>query len=327
MIVSTTGNQTDAISVVVTGSLATFHPSTNKLAVVYHTSAGSNVGIFDRDTNTMTFPFRSMPGRINGITWGNENIGLLLPLLNQASTSVSPATWTYSRDTSTTIPEGRTGLVQLTDIDTVYPYLHDEVDESFSGLHQAVAQILGWDFLKTLNNAYVPITQPAPPMIENYWLYSGRAFEIDDAPAVANWLVTIREDIDGKSYWRIFLKPIDQSGAIGNKLHQRAWSFSLRTQGNPEAYEQGGAYTQSIPQGYWVDFTELANQFGWTRVPSLLNWRTYYPGTQHTIFVQKEYLDLDTALLQIYPPEALLPPATDSLFPIRPTSVPDEEDE
>jgi hypothetical protein len=43
--------------------------------------------------------------------------------------------------------------------------------------------------------------------------------------------------------------------------------------------------------------------------------------------VQKEYLDLDTALLQIYPPEALLPPATDSLFPIRPTSVPDEEDE
>jgi TolB protein len=186
---------------------------------------------------------------------------------------------------------------------------------------------MGWDFLKTLNNAYVPITQPAPPMIENYWLYSARAFEIDDAPAAANWLVTIREDIDGKTYWRIFLKPIDQSGAVGNKLHQRAWSFDLRTQGSPEAYEQGGAYTQSIPEGYWVDFTELANQFGWTRIPALLNWRTYYPGTQHTIFVQKQYLDLETALLQIYPPEALLPPATDSLFPIRPTAVPEEENE
>ena len=309
------------------GSIAEFHPQGNEIAIVYHTNFGSSVGILNYDSGTMRFPFQDMPGRINGISWGNHNIDLLLPLLNQSAESVSPAAWEYVQDSSDNIPASRNGLVELTGVEAAFPYLHDEVDESFSQLHQATSQMLGWDFLKTLNNAYVPITQPAPPMIEDYWLYSGRAFEIDDAPTTANWLVTIREDINGKSYWRIYLRPIDQSGMIGERLHQRAWSFALRTEGNPEAYEQGGAYTQNIPDGYWIDFTELANQFGWGRVPALLNWRTYYPGTQHTIFVQKEFYDLETALLQLYPPEALLPPATDSLVPIRPTATPEETDE
>lgn len=312
---------------IISGSIGAFHPQGEDIAVAFHTTNGTSIGIYETASGTMKFPFQVMPGRINGITWGNQNLELLLPLLNQSAVSASPASWTYLQDASSLIPENRMGLVKILDIETAYPYLHDEVNESFTNLHHSTAQILGWDFLKELENAFVPITQPAPPMIEDYWLYTGRAFEIDDAPASANWLVTIREDIEGKTYWRIYLKPIDQSGAVGDKLHQRAWSFSLRTQGNPEAYEQGGAYTQSIPDGYWVDFTALANQFDWVRIPALLNWRTYYPGTQHTIYVQKEYLDLEAALLELYPPEALLPPATDSLFPIRPTAVPEEEND
>jgi TolB protein len=312
---------------IVTGSLAVFHPEGNDLGVVFQTNTGSSVGIFDTNSNTMKFPFRDMPGRINGITWANNNLELLLPLLNQSETSASPANWTYERDSSNDIPANRMGLVMLRNIDTNYPYLHDTVDESFDKLHQASTAMLGWDFLSKLNNAFVPITQPAPPMIDDYWLYTGRAFEIDDTPASANWLITVREDIGGKTYWRIYLKPIDQSGQVGDKLHQRTWSFDMRSQGNPEAYEQGGTYTQSIAPGYWVDFTELAYQFGWTRIPALLNWRTYYPGTQHSVFVHKEYLDLEAALLELYPPEALIPPATDSLVPPRPTAVPEEDHE
>ena len=327
MIVNQSDTPAESSIEVVTGSLAVFHPTDARLAVVLHSNTGSNVGIYDTESNTMKFPFQFMPGRINGISWANQNLDLLLPLLNQSSTSISPADWIFERDSSVDIPENRLGLVKLSNVDTTYPYLHDTVDESFASLHQISTVLLGWDFLSTLNNAFVPITLPAPPMIEEYWLYSGRAFEIDDTPASANWLVTVREDMGGKTYWRIFLKPIDQSGKVGDKLHQRAWSFDMRTQGNPEAYEQGGTYTQSIPTGYWVDFTELAYQFGWTRIPALLNWRTYYPGTQHSVFVHKDYLNLEAALLELYPPEALLPPATDSLVPLRPTKVPEDDDD
>lgn len=327
LIIQETDSAVEPTKKIVSGSIGTFHPQGDAMAVGFHSAEGSHLGVYDITTGTMKFPFQSMPGRITGITWGNQNLELLLPLLNQSSASTSPADWQYVQDSESTIPGNRMGLVALPGIDVEFPYLHDEVDESFSSLRQTIAQILGWDFLQTLNNAFIPITQPAPPMIEDYWLYTARAFEIDDAPATANWLVTIREDIEGKTYWRIYLKPIDQSGAVGEKLHQRAWSFDLRTQGNPEAYEQGGAYTQSVPEGYWVDFTEIANQFGWSWIPALVNWRTYYPGTQHTIFVYKEYLDLESALLEIYPPEALLPPATDSLVPFRPTATPEESDE
>jgi TolB protein len=326
MIVSDSETASETNQQVTTGSFAVFHPQGKDLAVALHTNTGTNIGIFDPVDKTMKFPFQEMPGRVNGITWANLNLDLLLPLLNQSSSSVSPAEWLVELDSSDTIPQNRNGLVKIQSINAPYPFLHDTVDESFSSLHLASSMQLGWDFLATLNNAFVPITQPAPPMIEDYWLYSGRAFEIDDAPASANWLVTIREDIAGKTYWRIYLKPIDQSGAVGDKLHQRAWSFDLRTQGNPEAYEEGGTYTQSIPKGYWIDFTELAFQYGWTRIPALINWRTYYPGTQHTIFVHKDYLDLEAALLELYPPEALLPPASDSLVPPKPTRVVEEDE-
>ena len=307
------------------GSFGSHSPTSHYIAMVKHNRSGSELGIADRNTRTMWFPYQQMTGRISGISWGAHNLDLLLPLLNQATQPMAPAEWSDQSVAETNIPYGRSSLIHLQDIKAPYPYMHSDVSWSFLALRQSLLGLLEWDFLATLDNVYLPITDPSSPQILENWLYTGRAFEIDPAPSSIDWLVITREDVDGKVFWRIYLRPINQSGAVGRQLQERVWSFDQRSMGSPEAYEQGGSYSLDIPSGYWVDFTELAAQFGWVRLPALNNWRTYYPGTQHTIFVNQALLDLDNALLDLYPPEALLPPATNSVVPIRLTPTPVDE--
>jgi TolB protein len=308
------------------GSFGTHSPNSQYIAVVKHNRSGSELGIADGTIRTMWYPYQPMPGRISGISWGAQNLDLLLPLLNQATQPMAPAEWNDQSVSAVNIPNGRSGLIQLQAIKAPYPYMQSDVSGSFLALKQAIIDLIGWDFLATLNNAYMPITDPSSPHVIENWFYTGRAFEIDPAPATVDWLVITKEDIDGKVFWRIYLRPINQSGAVGRQLQERVWSFDQRSTGSPEAYEQGGSYSLDIPSGYWVDFTELAAQYGWVRMPALNNWRTYYPGTQHTVFVNQALLDLDNALLDLYPPEALLPPATNSVVPIRLTPTPADED-
>ena len=307
------------------GSLGSYSPTSQYIALVKHNRSGSELGIADSNSHTMWFPYQQMTGRISGISWGAHNLSLLLPLLNQATQPMAPAEWVQETITELNIPEGRSGLLQLQNIKAPYPYMHSDVSASFLALQQTLVNLLGWDFLATLNNAYLPLTDPSSPQILENWLYTGRAFEINPAPSTVDWMIITKEDIDGKVYWRIYLRPINQSGAVGRKMQERAWSFDQRSLGSPQAYEQGGSYSLDIPSGYWVDFTELAAQFGWMRLPALNNWRTYFPGTQHTVFVNQARFDLDNALLDLYPPEALLPTAKNSFVPIRSTPTPADE--
>jgi TolB protein len=325
-LVSATSIETPKITPLISGSFGSHSPTSQYVAVVKHNRSGSELGIIDATNRIMWYPYQQMAGRISGISWGAHNLDLLLPLLNQATQPMAPAEWIDQTTSDTSIPYDRSGLVQLPGIKAPYPYMHNDVSSSFLALKQVVIDLIGWDFLATLNNVYMPITDPSSPHILENWFYTGRAFEIDPSPATVEWLVITRDDIDGKVFWRIYLRPINQSGAVGRQLQERVWSFDQRSMGSPEAYEQGGSYLPEIPAGYWIDFTELAAQFGWIRMPALNNWRTYYPGTQHTVFVNQALLDLDNALLDLYPPEALLPPATNSVVPIRLTPTPAEED-
>jgi TolB protein len=85
-------------------------------------------------------------------------------------------------------------------------------------------------------------------------------------------LVT-REDFGSQTYWRVFLRSRFQDGSQGTPLHRIPWDFYARNSGDPRAYEQGGKLMESIPQGYWIDFTQIARGYGWERLPSLSSWR------------------------------------------------------
>jgi len=61
----------------------------------------------------------------------------------------------------------------------------------------------------------------------------------------------------------------------------------------------------SAPGGLWIDFTALAADYGFERLPALSSWRIYYPGTLFTQFALRAGLTWEEAMLQIYSAEDL----------------------
>ncbi len=257
----------------------------------------------------MLFPLTRLPGTLSGIDWrSGPSVELMVKLaLPDSARRPAAALWQKKLQASPPPPLGRFGIVKIVDVTVPYPYLQDSADEAFVALRENVGRESGWDFLANLENAYVPLTVAAPPGMDENWLNTGRGIAVNPVPLNAGWMVTLREDIGGQTYWRVYLRARYQDGSQGVPLTEPAWDLNARNSGSPEAYDQGGEYT-SVPEGYWVDFTELALRYGWERLPALVNWRTYYQAGRFNLFVEREGLDWRTAMSQLYPPEALATP-------------------
>jgi TolB protein len=118
----------------------------------------------------------------------------------------------------------------------------------------------------------------------------------------------------------VYLKTRFQDGSQGAPVDQLPWDLNARYSGDPQVYEQGGSPGSSIPAGYWLDFTDLAASYGWERLPSLINWRTYFPGIRFNQYVLRAGLDWQSAMLELYPSEILITPTL--ILP--PTGTPTE---
>jgi len=264
--------------------------------------------------SVLAIPPVLMPGPVWGLSWSNASLPKPLPSpIEQAALHTPAPLWQSILTTGE-----NTHLVQLRNVNAPYPQLHDMVDESFDALRHRVSLAAGWDLLADLENAYVPITAPLPPGVGHDWLYTGRAFAINPLPINAGWMVVIREEFGTDIYWRIYLRARDQDGSQGTPLKQYPWDFNRRNQGNMDYYEQGGGYSETIPDGYWIDFTSLAAAYGWERLPALPTWRSTYPATRFNQFVLSHNQEWDAAMLDLYPPEALITP---TLF-VPPTLTP-----
>ncbi len=198
--------------------------------------------------------------------------------------------------------------------------LSDRVDEAFSGLRRTTAQATGWDFLATLDNALVPLRAPPPPSMQaDTWLKTGRAFDITQAAEQAHWVVVTREDLGFQTYWRVWVRVLSQqNGVLGEPLRRPPWDLSARYSGTPQPYDTGGEYARTLPPGYFVDFTTLAEDFGWTRIPAQNNWISFYPGVLYWRFEQRGGLDWLTAMREVYTAQEA---ATQTPVP-SPTSTP-----
>ena len=201
----------------------------------------------------------------------------------------------------------RENLVPLIDVQAPYSQIHDAVDESFESLREATSDSTGWDALANLENAFIPITTALDPGMGKDWLYTGRAFSLNPLIASAGWMVVSRHEIGQQTYWKLYLHAQAQDGSKGIPLHDPVWDLSTRYNLDPDSYERGGSFAP-VPAGYWVDFTSLAQNFGWQRLPALSNWRNFYRGTRFTEFVRKDNLNWYEAMLQLYPPEILVTP-------------------
>jgi TolB protein len=96
---------------------------------------------------------------------------------------------------------------------------------------------------------------------------------------------------------------------------------------DPQVVESGGRPKTAVPAGYYIDFTALANDFGWERVPALRNWRGYAGGILYWQFERRDGLNWNDAMLELYAQtsiDAFLagPPPRPTLEPTETRSAP-----
>jgi len=289
------------------GDQAAWNATGDRLAAVIHGPNQEYLTSYTLDGNLLLQPVL-LPGPARGLIWPN----LIMPdpfpeTYTQAAVQTPVPEWNVAVTQFAEGPSQRYSLNTLTDVEAPYPQLHDLVDESFEALRQRVIEEAGWDALAGLSNAFVPLTTSLDPGLGEDWLYTGRAFALNPLMSNAGWMVAVRHDYGTQTYWRLYLRTLLQDGTQGQPLHDPPWDLAARYELDPVAYEQGGKYSEVLP-GYWLDFTSLARQYGWERLPSLPNWRTYYSGARFTEFALTGGLDWYSAMLEIYPQDVLVTP-------------------
>jgi len=270
---------------------------------------------------TLAFPATPI-ATIQGLDWRTIRVGSWAYTFQKTSFLTPTPLWKPQIQGYTDVPNKRLALVQLKNVQAPYPYLNDKVDEGFDALRQRVIRETGWDALASLAQADVLITGGLDPGEGTDWLYTGRAFAINPVTLNAGWMLVVREDIDSQTYWRVYLRAFAQDGSQGEPMRRVPWDLIARYNLDPQAYDKGGLFMKSVPPGYWVDFTNLAQEYGWERLPAQSNWRTYFAGTQFNEFVMTDGLDWRGAMLELYPPDIFVTPTVVIPPTLTPTNTP-----
>jgi TolB protein len=248
----------------------------------------------------MVMPAIQLPGRVEGLSWVEGNY---YPVFTNLEISPGPTPlWEPAPEPGANPGTNPKSIIELRNLTAPTPAFIEDALGSFTSLRAAVIEETGWDFLSTLEAAFVPLNQPLSPDANLDWLYTGRGIMVNDIPRLANWLVLVREDFGYHTYWRIYLKTYRQQGSQGRPLQTKTWDLNARYAENSANYEYGGAYSESIPGGYWVDFTALAEAHGWTRFPTQFFWQLSETASRYQYFAFTQGLDLESALLELYSP-------------------------
>jgi hypothetical protein len=267
-------------------------------------------------SNELDFPTIRIPGNVHGFShisdFGDKTY-LVSSLLKNPSSD--------GKQFNADEVQDRKDLRLIENLDTENYYLHEDVIEPFNQFRSHLALETGWDLLYQLENAYIPITEPEIPGINEEWLFTGRAFEFNPLSTHAGLVQTIKEERNGQIFWRIYIKTRYQDGSQGMPIRIMPFDISARYDNNPVSYETGGKYIP-IPEGYWFDITELAQSIKWERVPALVNWQYYFESIRFNQFVFSNGLDWYSAMKQIYPIEAFMTPSPIPTNPLTPTSSP-----
>jgi TolB protein len=183
----------------------------------------------------------------------------------------------------------------------------DRVDDSFDALRQRVIRETGWDYLGSLDSAWLPMTYTPPSGHSRMnWHVCGRAIGLDqrlydaDTPQIE----LVREDIGSATYWRVFIRAAEQDGSMGEPLREGVWDLQAREEGG-SALVEGGAIKERIPSGYYVDFTTLASDYGWERLASLWRWRYSWLDIWWWEFQKADGLGWWECMLELYEPEQI----------------------
>lgn len=239
-------------------------------------------------------------GQLEGLAWGAGTLDELPGGLAAAAEATPDADWLDSLAVEVQQDAARRDAVEIPGVEAPFAELNRLALPAFQALQGRAAQALGWDALSVLENALVPLNRPLEPGRQQDWLYTGRAFALPTALLERGWLVAVREEFNGATYWRLYLKAAAQDGSQGRPLTTLPWDFSARYLGTDQYYQAGGRPAAALPGGYWVDLTALAQQFGWERQAALPTWQSFFQASLYNQFVLDGGLSWQQALEQIW---------------------------
>lgn len=197
------------------------------------------------------------------------------------------------------------GMGPLQNVIAPNPVLSETVNDSFNALRSRLVLEAGWDFLSELDDAFWDLDRrPQPGEDRRNWHMTGRAFAIKRSsilgfpPAIE----LVKEEEAGQTYWRVYLRVDEESqaGQLGEPLKVLPWDLLSASQGDVEAYNQGGRVRAEAPQGYYVDLTALAEDYGWFAAAAGTDWRANANSRNFWLFLKTEGLTWYAAMREIY---------------------------
>jgi TolB protein len=186
--------------------------------------------------------------------------------------------------------------------------LSDRVDDSFAAMRARVLAESGHDFLSELSDAWRAMSYDSPGSSYTSWHKAGRAIDVLldylSPDRRQRWLQVVLEPGGGEIFWRLYLRAEEQDGSQGVPLKVRPWDLTADARGNG----RGGRYRR-MPDGYYVDLTDLMAQYGWLRISSHddpdFHWYDSLMAVEYWHFQKTEGLPWYSAMLELYSAERM----------------------
>jgi TolB protein len=286
----------------------TWSPGGDRLAVLHRRFDGEQLmGLAPGDLRQLPTRFTDV-ARLDGRpTWSDSAINFGTPGVTVVDLEPSPL---YVED----LTPSRSGdgepwdLVPVAGLElptpAMTPYLSDRVDDSFYAFRRRLADEVGYDFLGQVSEVTRPYGFFSETSEYASWHKSGRAldtlfeYQTDDGQMTE----IVRDDMGGETYWRILLRCADQSGACGRPVTVNTWDYGYKARAEI-APDQGGIEKPML-HGYYVDFTALAREYGWTRISSWndedFSWTWHFKAFEYWHYQKAEGLPWYATMQEVY---------------------------
>jgi TolB protein len=184
--------------------------------------------------------------------------------------------------------------------------LNSRVVDSYNALQERVRQQVGYDFLAIVSDLFRAVDVKCDVTCDTLsWHKAGRAVDtrLDYSDArVGNGLEIVREDQLGETFFRVYLRTAAQDGTLGEPLKDAPWDLSYRARWIVGKGE--GGTLKPVPYGFYVDFTELARQYGWRRISAHdgeeFDWKTNKLGAEYWHYQNQQSLNWYQAMREVY---------------------------
>ncbi len=183
--------------------------------------------------------------------------------------------------------------------------LNGRVADAFVALQERVKQEVGYDFLSVLADMARPVDYRCDITCDTLsWHKAGRAFDsrLDYNDGRGSALEITREDQQGWTFWRLFLRTSAQDGSMGEPMKEAPWDLGYRARWIVGRGE--GGVEKPVPPGFYVDFTELAREYDWVRISSHdgegFDWRTNKIAAEYWHYETRQGLNWYQAMREVF---------------------------